>query len=247
MRKKILAANWKMNLTQPAVDTWLNTFHTLDWHSSKAEVRIYPSAIYLKQIVEKDVHVGAQNVFSESRGAYTGEISIEQLQNIDVQSTLIGHSERRQIFAEDNNVIAQKVQACAQGSFPFILCCGEALQTRELGEHLPFVLAQLSDNLSQLSAAQLHLLVVAYEPIWAIGTGLSADIAQVTEMHLAIRKHLVHLFGAAGQIVPILYGGSVNAENAAAIFSCANVDGALVGGAALNPHTFHQLWQALHA
>ncbi len=217
-----------MNLTQPAVDTWLNTFYTLDWHSSKAEVRIYPSAIYLKQIIEKDVHVGAQNVFSESRGAYTGEISIEQLQNIDVQSTLIGHSERRQIFAE-------------------VLCCGEALQTRELGEHLPFVLAQLSDNLSQLSAAQLHLLVVAYEPIWAIGTGLSADIAQVTEMHLAIRNHLVRLFGAAGQLVPILYGGSVNAENAAAIFSCTDVDGALVGGAALNPHTFHQLWQALHA
>ena len=247
MRNKILAANWKMNLTQPAVDSWLNTFHALDWHSSKAEVRIYPSAIYLKQIVEKDVHVGAQNVFSESSGAYTGEISIEQLQYIDVQSTLIGHSERRQIFAEDNNVIAQKVQACAKGSFPFILCCGEALQTRELGEHLPFVLAQLSDNLSKLSAAQLHLLVVAYEPIWAIGTGLNADIAQVTEMHLAIRNHLVHLFGAAGQIVPILYGGSVNTENAPAIFSCSDVDGALVGGAALNPLTFHQLWQALHA
>ena len=88
---------------------------------------------------------------------------------------------------------------------------------------------------------------MAYEPILAIGTGLSADIAQVTEMHLGIRNHLVHLFGAAGQIVPILYGGSVNADNAAAIFSCSDVDGALVGGAALNPHTFHQLWQALHA
>ena len=162
MRKKILAANWKMNLTQPAVDSWLNTFHALDWHSSKAEVRIYPSAIYLKQIVEKDVHVGAQNVYSELDGAFTGELSIAKLQSIGVQSVLIGHSERRQIFAEDNNVIAQKVQACAQGSFPFILCCGEALQTRKLREHLPFVLAQLSDNLSQLSAAQLHLLVVAY-------------------------------------------------------------------------------------
>ena len=247
MRKKILAANWKMNLTQTEVDTWLDTFLTLDWHSLKAEVRIYPSAIYLKQIVDKDMHVGAQNVYSESRGAYTGEISIEQLQNIDVQSTLIGHSERRQIFAEDNAVITQKVKACAQDAFPFILCCGEALQTRENGAHLPYVLAQLSENLGQLSATQLQLLVVAYEPIWAIGTGLSADIAQVTEMHLAIRNHLVHLFGEAAQLVPILYGGSVNAENAAAIFSCPDVDGALVGGAALNPHTFHQLWQALHS
>jgi triosephosphate isomerase len=98
-----------------------------------------------------------------------------------------------------------------------------------------------------LSETQLHLLVVAYEPIWAIGTGLSADIAQVTEMHLAIRNHLEQLFGEAGQHVPILYGGSVNAENAASIFSCPDVDGALVGGAALDPHTFHQLWQALHS
>jgi triosephosphate isomerase len=247
MRKKILAANWKMNLTQPAVDTWLDTFHTLDWHSMKAEVRIYPSAIYLKQIVDNIEHVGAQNVNAEPRGAYTGEISIEQLQNIDVQSTLIGHSERRQIFAEDNAIITQKVKACAQESFPFILCCGEELQTREHGAHLPFVLAQLSENLSQLSATQLQLLVVAYEPIWAIGTGLSANISQVTQMHQAIRNHLVNLFGEAGQLVPILYGGSVNAENAVAIFSCPDVDGALVGGAALNPHTFHQLWQALHS
>lgn len=236
-----------MNLTQTEVDTWLNTFHTLDWHSVKAEVRIYPSAIYLKQIADQHVHVGAQNVYFESRGAYTGEISIEQLQNIDVKSTLIGHSERRQFFAEDNTVITHKVTACAQDAFPFVLCCGEALQTREKGAHLPYVLAQLSENISQLSSTQIQLLVVAYEPIWAIGTGLSADTAQVTEMHLAIRKHLVHLFGEDGQLVPILYGGSVNAENAAAIFSCPDVDGALVGGAALNPHTFHQLWQALHS
>lgn len=247
MRKKILAANWKMNLTQTAVDTWLDTFQTLDWHSLKAEVRIYPSAIFLKDFKQTDVHYGAQNVYSALDGAFTGELSIGQLQSIGTQSVLIGHSERRQVFAEDNAVIMQKVKACSQTSFPFIFCCGEALQTRESGEHLSFVLAQLSENLSPLSATQLHLLVVAYEPIWAIGTGLSADIAQVTEMHLAIRNHLVRLFGAAGQLVPILYGGSVNTENAAAIFSCPDVDGALVGGAALNPHTFHQLWQALHS
>jgi triosephosphate isomerase len=247
MRKKILAANWKMNLTQPAVDTWLDTFQTLNWHSLEAEVRIYPSAIYLKEIIQKGVCVGAQNVYFETNGAFTGEISIEQLKSIDVHSTLIGHSERRQVFAENNEMITQKVKACAEQALPFILCCGEPIETRESSAHLAFVLGQLSDNLSQLSAAQLHLLVVAYEPIWAIGTGLSADIAQVTEMHLAIRQHLVHLFGEAGQLVPILYGGSVNAENAAAIFSCPNVDGALVGGAALNPHTFHQLWQALHS
>jgi triosephosphate isomerase len=186
-------------------------------------------------------------VYAALDGAFTGELSITQLQSIGVQSVLIGHSERRQIFAENNEMITQKVKACAEQALPFILCCGESIETREATAHLAFVLGQLSENLSQLSAAQLHLLVVAYEPIWAIGTGLSADIAQVTEMHQAIRNHLVHLFGEAGQLVPILYGGSVNAENAAAIFSCPNVDGALVGGAALNPHTFHQLWQALHS
>lgn len=236
-----------MNLTQPAVDTWLDTFHTLDWHSMKAEVRIYPSAIFLKDFKRSDVHYGAQNVYSALEGAFTGELSIAQLQSVGTQSVLIGHSERRQIFAEDNAIITQKVKACAQESFPFILCCGEELQTRELGAHLPFVLDQLSENLSELSATQLQLLVVAYEPIWAIGTGLSANISQVTEMHQAIRNHLVNLFGEAGQLVPILYGGSVNAENAASIFSCPDVDGALVGGAALNPHTFYQLWQALHS
>lgn len=236
-----------MNLTQPEVDAWFSEFQTQNWHSISAELRLYPSAIYLKEIVQMGMHVGAQNVYFESAGAYTGEISIDQLQNIGVQSTLIGHSERRQIFAEDNAIIAQKVKACAQASFPLILCCGESLQSRELGEHLPFVLAQLSENLSQLSATQLRLLVVAYEPIWAIGTGLSANTAQVAEMHQAIRKHLEHLYGEAGQLVPILYGGSVNAENATAIFGCPEVDGALVGGAALDSHTFYQLWQALNS
>jgi triosephosphate isomerase len=247
MRKKILAANWKMNLTQTAVDTWLDTFQTLDWYSLKAEVRIYPSAIFLKDFKQTGLHYGAQNVYAALDGAFTGELSITQLQSIGVQSVLIGHSERRQVFAENNEMITQKVKACAEQALPFILCCGESIETREATAHLAFVLGQLSDNLSQLNAAQLHLLVVAYEPIWAIGTGLSADIAQVTEMHQAIRNHLVSLFGEAGQLVPILYGGSVNTENAAAIFSCPDVDGALVGGAALNPHTFHQLWQALHS
>lgn len=247
MRKKILAANWKMNLTQPEVDTWLDTFHTLERHSLKAEVRIYPSAIFLKDFTHTDLHFGAQNVYSALDGAFTGELSIAQLQSIGVQSVLIGHSERRQIFAEDNDVITQKVKACASANFPFILCCGEALDVRDAGTHIAFVLAQLSENLSQLSPSKLPLLVVAYEPIWAIGTGLSADIAQVTEMHLAIRNHLLALFGEAGQQVSILYGGSVHIENASAIFGCPNVDGALVGGAALDPFIFNQLCKALQA
>lgn len=247
MRKKILAANWKMNLTQPEVQDWLHTYQTLDWSAPNASLRVYPSAIYLKDIQAAGLHGGAQNVYFEANGAYTGELSIEQLQSIGAQSVLIGHSERRQLFNEDDALLAQKVNACATAIFPFVLCCGEAIETRKAGAHLDFVLAQLSENLRLLTVTDLHLLVVAYEPIWAIGSGLSADLDQITEMHQAIRNHLVELFGAAGEQVPILYGGSVNAANAQAIFSCPNVDGALVGGASLDPLIFNQLWQALQA
>jgi triosephosphate isomerase len=247
MRKKILAANWKMNLTQTEVQDWLHTYQTLEWSAPNASLRVYPSAIYLKDIQAAGLHGGAQNVYFEANGAYTGELSIEQLQSIGAQSVLIGHSERRQLFNEDDALLAQKVSACATASFPFVLCCGEAIDTRTAGEHIEFVLAQLAENLRRLSAKDLHLLVVAYEPIWAIGSGLSADLDQITEMHQAIRNHLVGLYGAAGEQVPILYGGSVNAANALAIFSCPNVDGALVGGASLDPLIFNQLWQALQA
>jgi triosephosphate isomerase len=247
MRKKILAANWKMNLTQPEVQEWLHTYQTLEWSAQNASLRVYPSAIYLKDIQATGLHGGAQNVYFEANGAFTGELSIEQLQSIGAQSVLIGHSERRQLFNEDDTILAQKVNACATASFPFVLCCGEAIDTRTAGAHIEFVLTQLSENLQRFSATDLHLLVVAYEPIWAIGSGLSADLDQIIEMHQAIRNHLVGLYGAAGEQVPILYGGSVNAANAQAIFSCPNVDGALVGGASLDPLIFNQLWKALQA
>jgi len=247
MRNKILAANWKMNLTQPEAQNWLHTYQTLDWSAPNASLRVYPSAIYLKDIQTAGLHAGAQNVYFEAKGAYTGELSLAQLQSIGTQSVLIGHSERRQLFNEDDALLAHKVNACATADFQFVLCCGEAIETRTAGAHLEFVLAQLTKNLSRMTPAALHLMVVAYEPIWAIGSGLSADLDQITEMHQAIRNHLVGLFGVAGQQVPILYGGSVNAANAQAIFSCPNVDGALVGGASLDPLIFNQLWQALQA
>ena len=236
-----------MNLTQPEVQDWLHTYQTLDWSAPNASLRVYPSAIYLKDIQAAGLHGGAQNVYFEANGAYTGELSIDQLQSIGAQSVLIGHSERRQLFNEDDALLAQKVNACATASFPFVLCCGEAIETRTAGAHIEFVLAQLSENLRLLTVTDLNLLVVAYEPIWAIGSGLSADLDQITEMHQAIRNHLVELYGAAGEQVPILYGGSVNAANAQAIFSCPNVDGALVGGASLDPLIFNHLWQALQA
>lgn len=247
MRKRILAANWKMNLTQTQVESWLAAFHSKNWSSELAEVRVYPSAIYLKDFQGLQIHKGAQNVFHEVRGAYTGELSIEQLQSVGCASVLLGHSERRQLFQESNEFIAQKVEACAQAAFPFILCCGEPLDVRQAQTHEAFVLDQIRTNLAHLTPSQLDLLVIAYEPIWAIGSGLSASVQEISEMHLAIRSFLAAQFGEAGQDIPILYGGSVNAANAGAIFACANVDGALVGGASLDPDTFYQLWLALCA
>lgn len=247
MRKRILAANWKMNLTQTQVDSWLSAFHSKNWSSESADVRVYPSAIYLKDFLGTSIHKGAQNVFHEVRGAFTGELSIEQLQSIGCASVLLGHSERRECFQENNECVTQKVEACIQAAFPFILCCGEPLSVRQAQNQESFVLDQLQKNLAGLTPSQIDLLVIAYEPIWAIGSGLSASVQEISEMHLTIRTFLNAQFGAVGQNVPILYGGSVNAANAGAIFACANVDGALVGGASLDPDTFYQLWLALCA
>lgn len=245
MRKKILAANWKMNLLQPEVDSWLAYYHSKSWEQQGVEVRIYPSSIYLKQLQNLPLHVGAQNLYFENFGAFTGELSIDQLKSVGAASTLIGHSERRLIFAENDALILNKVGACARANFPFILCCGETQQIRSKAEHQVFVVEQLKAHLDGFHTNQLHLLVIAYEPIWAIGSGLSADVAQIEEMHRTIRNFLADKFGDLSKQVPILYGGSVNASNCAEIFACPDVDGALVGGAALDPDSFYKLLQAL--
>ncbi|MEY3728054.1 MAG: hypothetical protein RL098_1525, partial [Bacteroidota bacterium] len=223
----------------PQVLDWLKVFHDLDWHQPQQELRIYPSSIYLKELVSTGLHVGAQNVFAEQKGAFTGEIAVEQLQSIGVKSVLIGHSERRLIFKEDDALIAQKVRTCAGAGFPFILCCGEAIEQREQGQHLAHVKSQLKSALKQFDPAQHSLMTIAYEPIWAIGSGMSARTDQISEMHAFIRDFLDQ--------IPILYGGSVNSQNASELFSCPSVDGALVGGASLDAQHFHQLWQALSA
>ncbi len=244
MRNKILAANWKMNLTQPEVDLWLQESAKFQWNAPRKELRVYPSAVFIQQ-VSHAVHAGAQNFYFHENGAFTGELSLAQLKSIGVQSVLIGHSERREIFHEDNQMIAQKVQACIQARLPFILCCGETQAVRNENLHLTFIKTQIQAALASLTLDHLHLLTIAYEPIWAIGSGLSADQHQITEMHKAIRSYLMELFGIEGQDIPVLYGGSVTPANAAEIFSCTDVAGALVGGASLDPHVFNQLWEQL--
>ena len=244
MRNKILAANWKMNLTQPEVDHWLQVFEDNYWDAIGKELRLYPGSLYIQKLAST-AHVGAQNFYFESKGAFTGEISLAQLKSVGAQSVLIGHSERREIFNENAQLVRKKVHACAADSFPLILCCGETLSVRNENSHLAFIQEQLLYSLNDFPLNQLDLLTIAYEPIWAIGTGLSADIGQISEMHVSIRNILLELFGNAGQTIPILYGGSVTPENASDIFRCSAVSGALVGGASLDPIMFHQIWEQL--
>jgi len=245
MRNKILAANWKMNLTLPKVELWVKAFNDLNWQSDSKEVRVYPSALFIPLLHKNVSHVGAQNFYHEPSGAFTGELSLEQLYSVGSSSVLIGHSERRELFHENNACISQKVKAACDQAVPFILCCGENLMQREGGTHLNFIEQQLKSALLSLDATKLSLLCIAYEPIWAIGTGLHANAEQITEMHAFIRSLLLEFFGSAATNVPILYGGSVNPANAATIFSCSEVAGALVGGASLDPQVFHQLWEQL--
>jgi len=245
MRNKILAANWKMNLTLPEVELWVKAFSGFNWQSDTKEVRVYPSALFIPMLQQNVSHVGAQNFYHETSGAFTGELSLEQLSSVGSSSVLIGHSERRELFHEDNACISQKVKAAADRDLSFILCCGENLMQREGGTHLNFIEQQLKSALLSLDTAKLSLLCIAYEPIWAIGTGLHANAEQINEMHAFIRSLLQELFGSAAEAVPILYGGSVNPENAATIFACPEVSGALVGGASLDPQVFHQLWEQL--
>jgi triosephosphate isomerase len=242
MRKKILAANWKMNLSAADAQEWIINFSEANSLYAELEYRLYAPSIYIQQLTDrKAIHVGAQNVHSMDLGAFTGEISIPQLKSVGAQSVLIGHSERRTFFNETDALLLKKVEACCRNSFSFIFCCGENEDLRNAGEHLTFIREQLAGLLSQMKSEQLELLTIAYEPIWAIGTGENANIHQITEVHAFIRSMLMEFFGEQGRTVPILYGGSVNSENAESIFTCPEVDGGLIGGASLNATHFLQL------
>jgi triosephosphate isomerase len=246
MRKFILAANWKMNLTAAEAQDWLTQFNSLITEKSTTEFRLYAPNLFSADLVKLNtIHVGAQNAYSSDFGAFTGEVSIPQLLSVGVKSLLIGHSERRMIFHESNDFIKEKVLACCRHSFPFILCCGEELETREKGEHLTFIRNQLAISLEQVEKDQLNLVTIAYEPIWAIGTGQTASDKQITEVHAFIRSVLFEFFGDLGEVIPILYGGSVNASNAKSIFACPNVNGGLIGGASLNASDFLELASSL--
>jgi len=252
MRKQIAAANWKMNLSLAQAETLLNELvaseHTL---GANQEAVFAVPAIYIPLALEKlanksNVYVAAQNCHQKESGAYTGEVSASMLQSIGVKHIIVGHSERREYFAESDALLAEKVNAIlAIGSTP-IFCCGEPLSIREAETQNAFVEAQLKNSLFHLSAEAIVKVVIAYEPIWAIGTGKTASSAQAQEIHAYIRSCFAAKYGEAlANQISILYGGSVKASNAKEIFSQPDVDGGLVGGASLVATEFSAIINAL--
>lgn len=207
--------------------------------SKDVQVIMAPPSIFLSDVNKavsgiSNLAVSAQNCHEKSSGAFTGEISANMLASSDISYVILGHSERRQYFAESNAQLAAKVDAALASGLTPIFCCGESLDLREGGEFLAYVAQQLTESLFHLSAEDFSKVVIAYEPIWAIGTGLTASSEQAQEMHAYLRTHLAKKYGQnAADDCSILYGGSCNAKNAQELFACADVDGGLIGGASL--------------
>lgn len=252
MRKQIAAANWKMNLTlqqgETLLDTIIATPHSLTDNQQAVFAVPFPYLAMAQQKLagKKNVFVAAQNCYSKKSGAYTGETSVEMLQSLGIHYVVLGHSERREYFNESNQLLAEKVNICLEYQIQPIFCCGEPLSIREANTQNEFVAKQLEESLYHLTAEQLQQIVIAYEPIWAIGTGKTASSAQAQEMHAFIRAQLAAKYGATvADNISILYGGSVKAANAVEIFGQADVDGGLVGGASLIADEFVAIINAL--
>jgi triosephosphate isomerase (TIM) len=252
MRKQIAAANWKMNLTYQQGEKLLNDVLEAGITISEDQQVIFavpfPYLIMAKSTVahEKGYEIAAQNCSDKQSGAYTGEVSAEMLHSIGIKYIVIGHSERREYFLETNKTLADKLNNCIQNDITPIFCCGEALSIREKNEQNDYVQKQLEESLFHLDGEKILRVVIAYEPIWAIGTGKTASTQQAQEMHNHLRSLLANKYGSeiADQI-SILYGGSVKANNASELFACPDVDGGLVGGASLVAPDFIQIIKAL--
>lgn len=248
MRKNIVAGNWKMNNglseTQMLISDLKKQIKT-----SEAEVMIAPSFTNLwhafEALRQDDIEVIAQNMHFAKNGAYTGEVSAEMLQSVGIQTVIIGHSERRAYFNEDDAILAKKVDAALANEIRVIFCFGEELADRKAGNEEAIVEAQIKNALFHLDASAFKNIVLAYEPVWAIGTGETASPEQAQDMHKFIRKTLENQYGNnVADNMTILYGGSVKPANAKEIFSKPDVDGGLIGGASLNAEDFYAIVNA---
>ena len=247
MRKNIVAGNWKMNLKRDEGLDLINDVINLLPSDNKVEVVFAPSFIHLykvnKMCLNLDkVNTASQNVSKEERGAFTGEISAEIIRSANVKYAIIGHSERREYFKETNEDLKQKVDVCLENNLEVIFCCGESLDQREEEVHFNWIKIQISESLFHLSSDDFRKIIIAYEPIWAIGTGVTASSDQAEEIHRFIRKIIDERYGnEIANNTSILYGGSCNPTNARDIFSKDNIDGGLIGGASLNAESFVEI------
>ncbi len=252
MRTQIAAANWKMNLTWQKGKELLASIDNNQYELTENQLAIFAVPFpYLHLAQEelqdkKGVFVAAQNCSNKKSGAYTGEVSVEMLQSLNVKYVIIGHSERREYFKETNKLLAEKTDIALAHDIVPIFCCGEPLQVRESDTQNDFVTMQLQESLFHLPEEQIKKIVIAYEPIWAIGTGKTASKEQAQEMHAFIRGEIAKQYGqSVADEISILYGGSVKANNAREIFAEADVDGGLVGGASLVADEFVTIIKSL--
>ena len=254
MRQKFVAGNWKMNLTLPEAQALtseiVQMLHDEQLGANAPQVVICPSFPLLPAVGRLlneggNVALGAQNCHQKESGAYTGEVSAKLLQSVGCQYVILGHSERRQYFHEDDELLSQKLKAALGAGLRPIFCVGESLETREAEETFDFIAKQLKDGLFHLSNEEFEKVVIAYEPIWAIGTGKTATSQQAQEVHAFIREQIAAAYDAEAAVnTSILYGGSANAQNARELFSQPDVDGGLIGGASLKSRDFTTIVQS---
>ncbi len=254
MRKKIVAGNWKMNLSLEEAKTLAGELKVkMDQYKDTIlegsgnnipEVVIFPPYLYLTGMIDLFVHddgvsVGAQNCHHEESGAFTGEVAASMIHSVGASYVIIGHSERRSQFGEGDKLLAEKVKLALKNGLTPVFCCGEQLPEREAGKHFQVVADQLLHGVLWMEKDQLERVVIAYEPVWAIGTGKTASPDQAQEMHAHIRKLIRDSYGEQiAENISILYGGSCNAKNAGELFSNPDVDGGLIGGASLKVEDF---------
>ena len=244
-RKKIVAGNWKMNNDLQETELLINELVKETNHYG-CEIMIAPSFVSLKTstdfLKDKDIEVISQNVHQNNDGAYTGEISAKMLSSIGIKTTIIGHSERREYFSETHEILKSKVDTSIENSIKIIFCFGEELKDRKTNNHFNIISNQISESLFHLSSSDWDNIILAYEPVWAIGTGETASSDQVQEMHSFIRSFIAQKYSTElAQKISILYGGSVKPNNAKEIFSMEDVDGGLIGGASLNSKDFFSI------
>ncbi|UYQ94278.1 triose-phosphate isomerase [Chitinophaga horti] len=240
MRKKIVAGNWKMNLTLAQGEQLINDILAAGLKLEEGQEVVvatpFPYLTKAKSLLQHHpgFYLAAQNCYSEKSGAFTGEVSAEMLKSVGVDYVILGHSERREYFKESNEALAKKVDLVLANGLKPIFCCGEPLEVRQAETQNEYVAKQLEESLYHLTAEQLKDVVIAYEPIWAIGTGLTASAQQAQDMHAFIRAQIAGKYGREAALgLSILYGGSAKPSNAKELFSSPDVDGGLIGGASL--------------